>query len=272
MVLVSIIVPCYNQAEFLAETLESVLLQNYPNWECIIINDGSIDTTEQVANQYISKDLRFKYLHQDNQGVSIARNTGISFSSGRYILPLDGDDLISRSYIEEAVPILEKYSEVKIVYCNAEFFGEKQGSWNLPEFCGIENFLLGNSIFCSGMFRRTDYDKTNGYNPNMCYGIEDWEFWISLLKDGGTVHKINTVHFCYRIKKRSRNYDLSTSEDRLAQMKNQIVENHISLYIEKIGNPIDLQNRILELENSRNLTFASLLLKTYKKIKKLLIN
>jgi glycosyltransferase involved in cell wall biosynthesis len=272
MILVSIIVPCYNQAKFLAETLESILVQTHSNWECIIVNDGSVDNTEEIAKRYISKDIRFKYFYQDNQGISVARNAGISVSSGKYILPLDGDDLISRSYIEEAIPILETHSEVKIVYCNAEFFGEKQGSWNLPAFCGIENFLLDNSIFCSGIFRRIDYEKTHGYNPNMCYGIEDWDFWISLLKDGGTVYKIPVVHFFYRINKGSRNYNLEKSQDKLAKMKNQMVENHLSIYLEKIGNPIDLRERILELENAKDFTFASLLLKCYKKIKQILID
>lgn len=75
---VSIIVPCYKQAEFLPETLDSVLSQTYSNWECIIVNDGSPDNTEEIAKIYQSKDTRIKYLFKNNEGIAIARNTGIS--------------------------------------------------------------------------------------------------------------------------------------------------------------------------------------------------
>ena len=64
--LVSIIVPCYNQAQYLPETLDSVLAQTYPYWECIIVNDGSPDNTEEIAKHYCEKDNRFKYLFKEN--------------------------------------------------------------------------------------------------------------------------------------------------------------------------------------------------------------
>lgn len=101
--LVSVIIPCYNKAAFLAEALDSVFMQSYSNWECIIINDGSLDNTQNIAKSYAIKDNRFKYLCQDNQGVSIARNNGIKASSGIFILPLDADDTIEPTYIEKAV-------------------------------------------------------------------------------------------------------------------------------------------------------------------------
>ena len=90
---VSVIVPCYNQGEYLADALESVLYQTFTDWECIIVNDGSSDNTEEVANKFCELDKRFKYISQTNQGVSAARNNGIKASSGTYILPLDGDDV-----------------------------------------------------------------------------------------------------------------------------------------------------------------------------------
>src|SRR5687768_10004937 len=91
--LVSIIVPCFNQAEFLNETLQSVLSQTISDWECIIINDGSKDNSEEIALPWVDKDKRFKYLKQENRGVCAARNKGISEANGKYILPLDGDNL-----------------------------------------------------------------------------------------------------------------------------------------------------------------------------------
>ena len=88
----SIIVPCYNQAAFLSETLDSILKQTFRDWECIVVNDGSPDNTSQVAGRYVELDPRFSLIETENRGVSAARNTGIRASHGEFILPLDGDE------------------------------------------------------------------------------------------------------------------------------------------------------------------------------------
>ena len=76
----SIIVPCYNQAAFLSETLDSILKQTFRDWECIVVNDGSPDNTSQVAGRYVELDPRFSLIETENRGVSAARNTGIRAS------------------------------------------------------------------------------------------------------------------------------------------------------------------------------------------------
>ena len=101
--LVSIIIPCYNQADYLPETLESIIQQTYPDWEAIIVNDGSPDNTEEIALQYTQKDSRFKYYKKENGGLSSARNYGIHRANGKYIIPLDSDDLIAPTFIEEGI-------------------------------------------------------------------------------------------------------------------------------------------------------------------------
>src|SRR5690554_3213021 len=98
--LISIIVTCYNQASYIDETLNSVLNQTYQNWECIIVNDGSTDTTEEVVSKWLKKDNRFQYIASTNKGVSNARNVGIEKAMGTYILPLDGDDVFGTHYVE----------------------------------------------------------------------------------------------------------------------------------------------------------------------------
>ena len=100
---VSVIVPCYNQAQYLDEALQFVIDQTYNNWVCIIVNDGSIQNTEEVAKKWVEKDARFTYLYKKNGGLSSARNTGIEKAKGNYILPLDADDKISNEYLELAI-------------------------------------------------------------------------------------------------------------------------------------------------------------------------
>lgn len=225
--MVSVIVPCYNQAQYLPETLDSVLAQTYPDWECIIVNDGSPDNTEKVAKDYCDKDARFKYITQENQGPSVARNNGIRQSSGKYILPLDGDDIIAPKYLEKAVDYLEAHHECKLVYCEADYFGKWQGRWQLEEY-KYENFIWNNCIFCSAVFRRSDYDLTEGYNPNMKYGLEDWDFWLSFLHPEDRVFRIGEVLFRYRIKSISRSVDVWHSG--IEEVYRQIYYNHPEIY------------------------------------------
>lgn len=227
--LVSIIVPCYNQGEYLAETLDSVLAQTYQNWECIIINDGSTDYSEQIAQTYCNKDSRIHYYNQDNQGLSMARNNGIRHCHGDYILPLDADDIIYPEYIALAVAVLDERSEIKIVYCRAEFFGARTGEWKLQPF-SLQTLLANNCIFCSAMYRRKDYDATKGYNTNMRYGWEDWDFWLSMLEHGGAAYLIPKILFRYRKKEQSMLVDLEKDDNKTAILYKQVVQNHPLLY------------------------------------------
>ncbi len=244
--LVSIIVPCYNLSQYLPETLDSVIAQTYQNWECIIINDGSIDDTEKIAKPYVDRDKRFKYIYQNNQGVSSARNNAIRNSTGTYILPLDADDLIAPQYIEEAVEILTKYDDVKIVHCNYRNFGKAKGSVR-PKF-SIKKLLIENMIVCTSIFRRKDFNNTDGYNESMIHGIEDWDFWLTLLSNGGKVYKIPKFYFFYRIRFNSR--QRSIDQERYNLLKNQLYLNHHQLYFQIFGNPIDIYNKHYKILDS----------------------
>ena len=184
---VSVIIPCYNHGAYLDEAVQSVLDQTFDDFEIIIVNDGSTDQdTNKILNNYNRQ--KTKVLQTDNQGLPSARNNGIKISKGEYILPLDADDRIGKTYLEDAVQILDTQPDIGIVYCDAEFFGDKTGKWELPDY-SLQDILVLNMIFCCAMFRRIDWENVGGYNPNMVYGNEDWDFWLSLLALGRKVHK-----------------------------------------------------------------------------------
>ena len=233
---VSVIVPCYNQEKFVEETLESIRKQSYKNIECIVVNDGSLDNSLDRIIQFCSKDSRFSYIDKKNEGVSIARNTGISQCSGKYILPVDADDIIAEDYIKECVSILESHPEYKVVYCRAQKFGEVNYEWILPTY-SIEKELCRNCIFCSAMFRKEDFDKSPGYNPNMKEGFEDWDFWISFIDHEEQVYKINKILFYYRIKERSRNnsFDIETRK----RLRRQMWENNREVFAQNYLDPLN---------------------------------
>ena len=233
--LVSIIIPCYNSEQFLVETLECVAQQSYHNIECIIIDDGSTDSTALLAQKWVLSNPKFHYYYQQNQGLSKARNFGISKSVGRFLLPLDSDDKIGINYVSLCVAVLIKDPLVKVVYSNAVYFGAVNKKWKLPKYT-FRRLLKGNLIYCSAIFRRVDFDKTGGYNSNMKYGWEDWDFWISMLSTGGNVVKLKEELFLYRQHNKSM---LAVLRGEKAQeMVNQIYENHKNVFIHYCINPI----------------------------------
>jgi len=169
--LISIIVPCYNQAQYLEECLQSVLDQTYQNWECIIVNDGSPDNTEEVAQSWTERNSRFKYFRKENGGVSAARNFGIEKAEGEWILPLDGDDRIDVHYLLSASE--QFHDKPQIIYAEAEYFGAKSGKMVLPEFNPLE-LLIENQIFCSAFFRKEDWKTVGGFDEQLLDAYEDW--------------------------------------------------------------------------------------------------
>lgn len=223
--LVSIIVPCYNQGEYIAEALESVECQTYSNWECIIVDDGSTDNSKSEIKKFVDRDDRFRYIYQDNQGVVSARNNAIAASDGKYILPLDGDDKIVSTYLEMAVPILENDDNVGLVYCDVETFGiEHQNMWLRP--VTLRNILAFGCCVNASVFRRKDFDIVGGFKEYMHNGWEDWEFFISIIELGRKAEKIERVLFYYRILPISRDRTIENRQN----LHSEIVSRHAMAY------------------------------------------
>lgn len=265
--LVSVIIPCYNHSRYITETLQCVLNQSYKHWECIIVNDGSTDSSEKVILDWIKRDERFIYVYKDNSGVSDSRNLGISKSKGKYILPLDADDIISDTYLEEAVKVLDTEDKIIVVYSEAEFFGAKKGKWKLPDF-SVEELLSRNVVFCSAVFRREMFDKTPGYNTNMHDGLEDWDFWLTFLEHGATFFKLPKPHFYYRINNNSRNN--SIDDNKLQFLYKQIFLNHLNLYMEHLQAPQEIFRKYREIQNSKEFRIGKFILNPLRRFLKLI--
>lgn len=237
---VSVIIPCYNQGQFLDEAVQSVLNQQYADFEIIIVNDGSTDVqTIQKCEAY--KHPKIKLLTTTNNGLAAARNNGIKRAGGTYILPLDADDKIGSDYLIEAVSVLEKNPEIGIVYCKAQLFGAVETEWQLPEY-SIREILKNNVIFCSALFKREDWEQVGGYDPGMIYGWEDYDFWLSLIEKNRKVFQLPAIHFYYRIAPDSM--VRSKRRWQKIEMFKRIYERHTSFIGENIEVWIDA---ILEL-------------------------
>lgn len=237
---VSVIIPCYNQGAYLDEAVDSVLSQTFRDFEIIIVNDGSSDeATNRLLAEYSRPMTRV--MVTPNQGPSAARNNGIREAAGEYLLPLDADDRIAPTYLEQAVAVLDGRPEVGIVYCRGEKFGAGSGPWMAADF-SLRGMLVGNLIFCSAFFRKRAWEQAGGYRESMKHGWEDWDFWLSLIEAGCEIYRIPQVLFQYRIKERSRTTELSL--DRRVEMHLQVMRNHKDLYIENARPLLELFYRV----------------------------
>ncbi len=227
---VSIVIPCYKQSGFLDECLQSVLAQSFLDWECIIVNDGSPDDTSAVAQRIISQypQSRIRLLEKKNGGLSDARNAGIASSRGRYILPLDCDDKLKPTALATLTAVLDKNPDTSVAFSDYETFGAENKAItciSADEFSDPNRSQNG-LAYCS-LFRREAWAKVGGYNTNMTWGFEDWNFWIGFIDQGLRARKVSESLFCYRVKAESM---LTVAMQHDAELRAQIVLNHRRLY------------------------------------------
>lgn len=225
---VSVIMPCFNDGAYIEEAVASIRAQTYPNIELVIIDDGS-DEPETKAVLEKLESSGAVLLHTNRLRPAGARNAGIAAATGEYILPVDADDLIAPNYIEKAVKIMDDNDNIGVVYCHADLFGEQSGPWELPDY-SLEKMLLDNIIFVSAMFRREDWCKVGGYRTTMKHGMEDYDFWLSILELDRSVHQLPEVLFHYRIKPVSRTTRFQEDPAVVQQTYRMIYNQHPVLY------------------------------------------
>lgn len=194
---VSVMIPYYNCKEYIVETIQSVLSQSHQNFEIIIVDDGSAPEHADYLKGFLADKPAMRYAVQNNQGVAAARNHAARLAGGKYFLFLDSDDLILPDYIEKCLTVLENNPDCKLVYPLAEYFDAQEGLWNLPDYDGLESLLKGNRIPIISMHRAEDFVSLGGFDENLTTH-EDWDLWIRLLSNGGTVIRIPEVLFRYR--------------------------------------------------------------------------
>lgn len=247
--LVSIVIPCYNDWQYVEQAVNSALNQTYTKIEVIIVDDGSNTKTKQVLKKIEHKVT--KLIVQENEGQSKARNEGIRAAKGEYIMTLDSDDYFERTFAEKAVSILSENENIKLVTCYSNLIFDK-GNTSLYKPTGgeLKDILFNNIAMGSAIFRTDDWKSVSGYDESMINGFEDWEFYIRLLSDSGKAYVINEALFNYRRR-------LNSTTSRANKRKNEILKyiyiKHKCLYISNYDNFILHLLKTKEIQIKKNL-------------------
>jgi glycosyltransferase involved in cell wall biosynthesis len=201
--LVSVVIPTYNSAQYLPETIGSILSQSWQDFEIIIVDDGSTDNTQEVVGAFNSSKIR--YIEQENSGgPSRPRNMGVHHAQGKYISFFDSDDLMSRNKLAEAVAFLERYPDLGLLFANFEVCNERGDSfpgtfldgfqtfWDLPKkqvgekWFIIESAVAYESLFCQNfigtsgtVIPKAVFLSVGGFDESIA-GPEDRDMWLRI--------------------------------------------------------------------------------------------
>lgn len=240
--LISIIIPCYNAAKYLPETLDSIKKQTCETWEAICLNDGSTDDTEKILHQYAQKDARFKVFSQLNQGVSAARNRALKECEGEYICFVDSDDTVEATFLEKLSESLSE-SNVDLSICNfvrtmnpIVVTSPTNISWKLQGYECAEKIMTDKSFhpqICCMLFKR-EIIETNQLTFTIgCTRGEDWEFFMKYLVHCKNVTYSSESLYHYRINNTSAM--ASFNEKSLTSIE---AAQRVSQYYETYQNPV----------------------------------
>jgi len=190
---ISVIVPMYfdlsssNSMNYIQQTVQSILDQTYEHWELVVVDDCSPRPTllvEKIVQRLVNSDSKNRirgFSKHTNTGLADTRNFGIKQSTGNWIFPLDSDDMIHSSFFEKAIRELKQNSSINLIisdlgYINDNGVLDPYATWEIPPW-DPEMLAKKNLFHCSALFKKKLWEKTEGYNPSLLFGWEDWDFW-----------------------------------------------------------------------------------------------
>jgi glycosyltransferase involved in cell wall biosynthesis len=244
---VSVIIPTYNHAQFLSAAIQSVLSQTYQNFEIIVVDDGSTDNTKEVVGEFGSL---VRFIWQENQGLSAARNTGLRLAQGEYIGFLDADDIWLPEFLHKQL-LLFKAAEIGATYCGSRFVDVRgnllpQVQVFAPPPDEFQFHLLDGAFFPvhAVLLRKKCLQETGEFDENL-RALEDWDMWLRFSRKFYFVGNPQ-IYVLTRV----RSDSMSADFDRMATQEQALIQKHYP--------DLDIRNEIEEAEYMRLLGNAAL--------------
>lgn len=277
--LVSIIIPTHNRAHLIGETLDSIVAQTYTNWECIVVDDGSTDSTDELIGGYVERDSRFYYYKRPSnkiKGGNSCRNYGFELSKGKYVKWFDSDDLMSPNLLQIQLDSFANIIDVSV--CKLEYYDIDNDEFiktnNIFSNKLIDDYLVGNvSFYISGpLWKRSLLEKQVYLFDESITNLDDWDFNLRMLYQEPVIAFINEPLIQYRMHKASLSQEINKLNFNEVQSEFRAREKHLLLINQnKMSNPDVLKKFIknrykyffreaLILEHAKRLYFLRKLL------------
>jgi glycosyltransferase involved in cell wall biosynthesis len=196
----SVVIPCYNQTEYLRECLTSLIAQDIREWEGIVVDDHSTKGDVQATVDSFRDPRLHVVRHSKNKGLAAARNTGFHLAQGELVLPIDSDDCLEPSFLRVTSHVFIEIPQVDCVFTDLQCFGDSNEIWHYrvmtPRDMLKTQWIPGPGT----LMRKRVWKSVGGYSeaPEFRHGNEDWDFWISAVKLGICTHHIPLPLYLYR--------------------------------------------------------------------------
>jgi len=228
--LFTVVIPCFNQAHFLNDSLSSLIQQTFQDWEAVIVNDGSADDTNDIADLWCNKDSRIKLISTSNMGLSAARNTGIKFSKGNFIALLDADDKFAPTHLDSMLTAFKK--DVDIVFSGYTYFS---GDYDNLHVVNLDKALKFDKILhyniappVSVSFKKSALELCGSFDTTL-KSAEDWDLWIRFYKSGAKLGINQHSTTFYRISENSMSRQYSTMYEELKKVAVRATEKDLRI-------------------------------------------
>jgi hypothetical protein len=234
---VSIVVPCFNDGEFLLEAIASVERAVSVPYELIVVNDGSVDT-HTLGILVGLRQAGYRIIDQDNLGLAEARNRGVREASCGLYLPLDADNRLRPGFVDAATEVLERDEAVMAVYGDRREFGLRSG-YVMVGVPDLNRLLCGNYIDACAVIRRDAWLACGGYDTRMpIQGMEDWEFWLAMLEHEFRLYRLDMETFDYRVRPESL-LTRTSSPEAQASIEAYVLAKHARFYLQHLRRQVD---------------------------------
>ncbi len=280
---ISVIIPCYNQAQYLHNALASVIAQTFTDWECIIINDGSTDSTEPIALKFTGEDERIRYIKKENGGLSSARNRGLDEATGEYIQFLDSDDVIAPGKLAAS---LNYGNNADIIISDFKMFNDEEPDIRLPfklsaSYFTFESILMGWDVKFvfpphSGLFKSYLFNDLR-FNETLT-AREDWLMWLHILRKDVQTFFIDEPLALYRSSPGSMSQNKLLMDQNLIAVYRIIYpwlsETHKNIFFKKVIDSFetaiaDYSNLLNNTRQSKSYRLGNFFVRNFNKIKPL---
>ncbi len=221
----TVVIPHYNLGSLVVKAVESVMHQSIDSVQIIVVDDASTNPNSLSVLKGLEDHVQVIY-QDKNAGVAATRNIGIEHAKSENVLCLDADDTIEPCYLEKAYNLFEMDNKIGIVSTWVKFSGQKHGTWRPSDNIDIPQALINSPVPTASCFRRITWQQVGGYDETM-RGYEDWNLWISILKNKWKIRVIPEFYFNYLVRVDGK---VSTSNRNIGSLVGRIVDNHVELY------------------------------------------
>lgn len=229
--MVSIVMPAYNAAQTVSESIDSILMQTMSDWELIVIDDGSSDDTVNILSRYASKDNRIRfYQNEKNSGASYTRNRAVELAKGEWIAFLDSDDIWRKDKLKKQLDVASRHSDMVICYTASSFINDNGQSYGYVmeavDKVTYKMLLKKNLLSCSSVMIRASVMKGIKMPSDKMH--EDYYVWLNVVRSCGVAYGINEPLLIYRLRSESKSSNRIKSAKMLYNAYRAVGYNFIS--------------------------------------------